>query len=62
MMRLLTNLLWAVQTGALIVILWCSWGLLDARLFCLVAAVVALLASLWVEHRLSYGYVIEDET
>jgi hypothetical protein len=43
-------ILWVVQMGSLVVILYCSWLLLDRAVFALVAATITLVASLYLEH------------
>jgi len=43
-------ILWFIQLASLVVILYCSWQLLDRAVFALVAASITLVASLYLEH------------
>ena len=50
--RLFVNALWGIQLSCLVIILICSWKLLDTEVFALVASSVTLVVSLYVEHGL----------
>lgn len=43
-------ILWLIQILSLVIILWCSWLLLNREGFALVAASISLVISLYVEH------------
>jgi|SoiMetStandDraft_5_1073268.scaffolds.fasta_scaffold20535_2 hypothetical protein len=48
--KLSRAVLWFVQLASLLTILWCSWLLLDREGFALVAAIITLVTSLYLEH------------
>jgi hypothetical protein len=57
MVRLFAYVLWIIQIACLVIILYCSWQLLDREVFALVAASLTLLTTLYIEH----GLPIEDD-
>lgn len=51
-MKAITHyVLWFLELASLIIILYCSWALLDTEVFALVAASITLFTSLYLEHR-----------
>jgi hypothetical protein len=45
-----TWVLWFLELASLVVILYCSWQLLDREVFALVAASIVLFTCLYLEH------------
>lgn len=50
MKRINAVALWLLELASLVVILVCSWLLLDREVFALVAATIVLFTSLYLEH------------
>jgi hypothetical protein len=55
MSKVFLSLLWLIQVVCLATILVCAWLLFDRELFALSAAVVVLVATLYIEHTMPEG-------